>query len=111
MLLAGLPRHENAKLSNIHFISCSNRAPCMDLCAPIAGDLLLLEERGIVAYDAFLKKDVRVIAPVIAFICDNPRASEITNHMGSNALKFCRMCMVYLYHFAISIVIITHNTG
>lgn len=94
LLLAGLPRHENAKLSNIHFIGCSNQANCMEISAPIAGDLLLLEQRGIIAYDALLQKQVRVIAPIIVFTGDNPRASEILNHLGSSANKFCRMCLV-----------------
>ena len=93
-MLAGLPRHENAKFSNIHFISCSNQAPCLDLAPPIVGDLLLLEQRGVTVYDAFLKRNIRVIAPVITFICDNPRASELVNHLGSTANKFCRLCMV-----------------
>ena len=94
LLLAGLPRHENSKLSNIHFIACSNRADCMQISAPIVGDLLLLEQRGIKAFDAHLQKQVRVFAPVLIFIGDNPRASEILNHMGSTAKKFCRICLV-----------------
>ena len=43
-------------------------------------DLLLLEQRGIKAFDAHLQKQVRVFAPVLIFIGDNPRASEILNH-------------------------------
>ena len=89
LLLAGLPRHENMKLSNIHFIWCSNQTDCIQISAPIVGDLLLLEQRGIVAYDAFLKNQVQVFAPVIMFIGDNPRASEVLNHLG-----YCRMCLV-----------------
>ena len=62
ILLAGLPRHENSKLSNIHFIGCSNRANCMEISAPIVGDLLLLEQRGIVTYDALLGKQVKLLS-------------------------------------------------
>ena len=79
---------------NNHFIGCSNRADCMQISAPIVGDLLLLEQRGIVAFDALLQKMVKVFAPVLIFIGDNPRASEFVNHMGPTAKKFCRMCLV-----------------
>ena len=37
---------------------------------------------------------VLVIAPLMCIICDNPRASELLNHLGSSALKYCRVCMV-----------------
>ena len=93
LLLAGLPRHENTKLFNIHFIGTSNRANCLEISAPIVGDLLLLEQRGIVVYDAFLQKQVKLFAPVLLFMGDNPRASELLNHMGPTARKFCRMCL------------------
>ena len=59
----------------------------------IVKDLRQLE-RGAVMYDAHLKQEVFVVAPVISFICDNVRASELVNHMGHNANKFCRICQV-----------------
>eukprot|EP00731_Ephydatia_muelleri_P004491 Em0002g667a len=34
-----------------------------------------------------------MIAPLILIICDNPRASELLGHLGSTALKYCRICM------------------
>ncbi len=49
---------------------------------------------GMEAYDAHLRRPVLVVAPVLCAICDNPRASEVVNHMGGAALKFCRMCTV-----------------
>ena len=61
---------------------------------PLVEDLQKLEANGIVAYDAFLKEPVLLIAPVICMIGDNPRQSEIMNHAGTNAKMFCRMCMV-----------------
>ena len=67
-------------MSNIHFIGCSNQTDCIQISASIVGDLLLLEKRGIVAYAAFIKIQVQVFAPVIMFIGDNPRASEVLNH-------------------------------
>lgn len=61
---------------------------------PLVDDLQKLESRGIVVYDAFLKESVLLVAPVICMIGDNPRQSEIMNHAGTNAKKFCRICMV-----------------
>ena len=91
---------------NNHFIGCSNRADCMQISAPIVGDLLLLEQRGIVAFDALLQKMVKVFAPVLIFIGDNPRASEFVNHMGPTAKKFCRMCLVSCMDCCLDVVII-----
>ncbi|KAL5475277.1 hypothetical protein EMCRGX_G027357 [Ephydatia muelleri] len=48
---------------------------------------------------SFFKQDAStcttalVIAPLILIICDNPRASELLGHLGSTALKYCRICM------------------
>lgn len=92
-MLAGLPRHMNAQLYNIHFISCSNQANARELMEPLVAELKMLEE-GVPVYDAHLQQEVLVVAPVLAFLCDNPRHSELLNHAGGNARKFCRMCMV-----------------
>ena len=59
LLLAGLPKHENAKLRNIHFLTCSNRASVLEMAAPIASNLQKLEE-GVEMYDAFLQRNVLV---------------------------------------------------
>ena len=93
VMLAGLPRHENSKMSNIHFICCSDVASSIEMAEAIVGELKILEE-GIEAFDAMLKKDVLVLAPLICILADNPRASEILNHLGGAAKKYCRMCMV-----------------
>ena len=51
------------------------------MAGPLVEDLNILERDGMMAYDAFLKKDVLIIAPVLC-VCDNYWASEITNHLG-----------------------------
>ena len=94
ILLAGLSRKDNAKLHNIHFICCSNKLSILEMSQPIAAEMALLEESGIVVYDALLKKDVFLLPKPLLFMCDNPRASEITCHLGSTAIKFCRKCHV-----------------
>lgn len=94
MMLAGLPKVENAKLANIHFIAASNRITSLEMSKEIVDDLTSLEN-GVVLYDAHLRQNVIVIAPVICFICDNVMASDLLNHMGNNANKYCRICQVY----------------
>ena len=101
--IAGLPNTENSKLSNIHLVSCSNQCPVMDMSKPLSADLLKLEVDGIEAFDAALGEEVILIAPVLCVLCDNPRHSEIMNHSGASANKYCRICMV-------SCVCNLHNT-
>ena len=64
------------------------------MAAPLVEELNVMESDGVLAYDAFLNREVLVIAPVLCVICDNYRASEITNHLGPGSRMFCRMCMV-----------------
>lgn len=91
----GLPQFEKNKLENIHFVACSNRVDAMTLAEPLVENLLQLEN-GIEVYDAFLEQKVIVVAPVMFIMADNPMSSDLCNHMGSTARKFCRMCLVSL---------------
>ena len=70
-------------------------------------DDLLELEKGIVVYDAWLDKKVMIKAPVMLIIADNPMASELCNHQGSTAIRFCRMCLVIM-HNPIYLLIIMH---
>ena len=102
MMLAGLPLSENAKLENIHFISTSNLLSAMEMAdGPLVKDLNTLATEGMVTYmyHALLQRDVHIVAPIITLICDNPRASELLNHNGSSARRFCRMCMVSSFYY------------
>lgn len=71
----------------------SNRVSAVSQMKPIVDDLLLLQD-GIVMFDALWNQDVLVIAPVLACLCDNPRASEIVGHLRGNPNSFCRHCLV-----------------
>ena len=64
------------------------------MAEPIADELMHLENEGVVVYDAHLDCDVLVVAPLLCIISDNPRSSEVVNHLRGAASKFCRMCMV-----------------
>ncbi|KAL5516180.1 hypothetical protein EMCRGX_G001454 [Ephydatia muelleri] len=84
----------NARKENIHFISCSDKVSSLELCKPIAQQLTMLETDGVVVFDALNQEEVLVVAPVLCIVCDNPMASKLCNHLGSSALKYCRLCMV-----------------
>ena len=43
-LLAGMPQHENGKMHNIHFVTCSNQTDALSMMEPIITDLKRLEE-------------------------------------------------------------------
>ncbi|KAL5517682.1 hypothetical protein EMCRGX_G003276 [Ephydatia muelleri] len=92
-LLAGLRQKDNAQFCNIHFICTSNQVPVMEMAHHLVDQLLELE-RGIVVFDAQLNTNALILAPVICFLCDNPRAAEICSHLGSGTLRFCRICRV-----------------
>lgn len=96
IILAGLSRKENAQLYNIHFVCCSNKANMLEMSKPVASEMMLLEDKGIIAYDAFLEKDVLLLPRPLCFISDNPRAAEISSHLGSSAKKYCRKCQVII---------------
>jgi hypothetical protein len=61
---------------------------------PISDELLQLELEGVEVYDSYLQQNVLVVAPLMLLMADNPRASELMNHMGSNAKYFCRIYLV-----------------
>ena len=95
MMLAGLLQSENAKLENIHLITTSNHVSALEMIdGPLVKELNTLATDGLITYNAHLQRDVLIVAPIIALICDNPCTSELLNHNGSNARRFCRMCMV-----------------
>ena len=95
LIFTGLPQHERSQLDNIHFLCCSNKVDTLEMAAPLVANLKKLEE-GVVMYDASLHQAVLVIAPVLMIIGDNPMCSDLCNHLGSAARKYCRMCMVSL---------------
>ena len=93
LLLAGLPKEENSQFKNIHLIATSNRVTFLDMAGSIVDELILLED-GITMYDSFIEQEVLVVAPVFCFLCDNPRHSELINHLTGSPRKYCRMCEV-----------------
>ena len=91
--VASLPKEDITKLDNINFICCSNQVSAIDMIPEIARQLKCLE-KGFIAYDSYLKLEVLVVSPLLCIIADNPRHSELLNHLGGKALKYCRMCTV-----------------
>ena len=96
VMLAGLPRKQNSKIPNIHFLCCSDVISAMDMSEALVPELIQLEKEGIEAFDSLLNEKVLVVAPLLCILGDNPRSSEILNHLGGSARLYCRMCMVSL---------------
>ena len=97
IMLAGLPRQENAKIPNIHFCCCSDVISAMDMSEAIVPELIHLEKEEIETYDILQKQTVLVVAPMMCGLADNPRVSEMLNHLGGAARRYCRMCMVRMF--------------
>ena len=118
--LAGLPNEVNQQLHHIHHLCSSNKVYISLIfhqtystsffsarstvlkCSPsIVDELKILETEGIVAYDAHLNEEVLLVSPVLCITADNPRSSEIMNHLGPSSRMFCRMCMVMVFYCSI----------
>ena len=69
--------------------------PCM--IRPLAQELDDLETNGVEAYDSWLMCLVIVVAPWMCILAVNACTSELLNHLGYRARKYCRMCMVSLF--------------
>ncbi|XP_077869315.1 uncharacterized protein LOC144360418, partial [Saccoglossus kowalevskii] len=93
LLLGGLPKKDNNKLQNILFLNASNSVSALELSKPLVSELKILERSGVVMYDAYLKEEVLVLSPVILIKADK-RQSELVNHLGACATKFCQKCTV-----------------
>ena len=68
VLFAGLPRQDNAKIKNIHFICCSDVVSALDMAVPLSQELQDLEMHGVDAYDSLLKQHVLILAPLIMYL-------------------------------------------
>ena len=106
MMFAGLSNEENHHLENIHFMCASNLVSPLEMAEPLVRDFNDLENEGLVTYDAYLGESVLVVAPIICLICDNPRASELLNHLGATTRHYCRMCMVSVKIFVGILIIV-----
>ena len=65
----------------------------MDMCDAIAPELIQLEE-GIEAYHAYHGQLVIILSPLMCIVADNPRASELLNHLGAAARRYYQICIV-----------------
>ena len=88
LLMAGLPKQQNHHLRHIHLLCASNTATAVDMMSAVVKELCTLEN-GVEMFDAMLNPNVFVIAPVLAILCDNPRASQILGHMTGGPIMFC----------------------
>lgn len=49
-------------------------------------------DNGIPVWDCLLKEDVLVVPWVLAFLGDNPMASEFASHIGMSGSCYCHIC-------------------
>ena len=71
----------------------------MDMSEAIVPELIHLEKEGIEAYDILQRQAVLVVATLMCCLADNPRASEMLNHLGGSARRYCLMCMVCTFSY------------
>ena len=106
-LLAELPKGVNAQFQNIYLLSASNKVRLLDMLESIVEDLMVLQN-GVDMFDALLCCEVVVYAPILACICDNPRASEIVGHLRGNDKSQCFLSFVsgtcFVYCYALSLL-------
>ena len=85
------------KMLNIHFICSSNKITALQMGEAISRSSLQLENNGIEVFDADYQENVLVFCPLMLIICDYPRASELVNHLGSIATRYCQMCDMRIF--------------
>ncbi|EPS96427.1 hypothetical protein FOMPIDRAFT_1088937, partial [Fomitopsis schrenkii] len=66
-------------LYNIHFVSMSNIASPLEMMESLVETLHNAHDNGIPVWDCLLKEDVLVVPWVLAFLGDNPMASEFAS--------------------------------
>ena len=65
-----------------------HQVDCIEMAPPLVKELKSLESKGVETFDAALQRKVLVVAPVLCVICDNPRASEVTNNLGPSSVGY-----------------------
>ena len=76
---------ENQRLK---LYGCSDTSTAVEMVESLVPELYALAENGIEAYDVMLKQMVIVVCPVMCIIADNPRATELLNHLGGSARQY-----------------------
>ncbi|KAH9915703.1 hypothetical protein B0H21DRAFT_713573 [Amylocystis lapponica] len=94
LTLAGLPHHLAQLLYNIHFICTSNLAAPLEMMENLSEKLQKARDDGIEVWDCLTDEKVLIIPWVLAFLGDNPMASEFASHVGMSGKCFCRVCKV-----------------
>ncbi|KAL0073561.1 hypothetical protein F4703DRAFT_1921113 [Phycomyces blakesleeanus] len=94
MYFAALLLETRNKRENALFICTSNHTlNAIEMLPPIVDDLIRLE-KGIEMYSEDYGEVVLVIAPLLLFMGDNPRQSQLAMHKGTSAKKFCQKCLI-----------------
>ncbi|OAD65103.1 hypothetical protein PHYBLDRAFT_176425 [Phycomyces blakesleeanus NRRL 1555(-)] len=96
MYFAALPLETRNKRENAIFICTSNHTlNAIEMLLPIINDLVRLK-KGIEIYSEDHGEVVLVVAPLLLFMGDNPRQSQLAMHKRTSAKKFCQKCLISL---------------
>ncbi|EMD30755.1 hypothetical protein CERSUDRAFT_101017 [Gelatoporia subvermispora B] len=88
--LAGLPRRLSQLMYNIHFLATSNIAPPLEMVEQLVDVLRDAHASGWEVWDSYYNEVVLLLPWILAFLGDNPMASEFASHIGMNGKFFCR---------------------
>ncbi|KZT68815.1 hypothetical protein DAEQUDRAFT_788403 [Daedalea quercina L-15889] len=95
LTLAGLPRKLAQLLYNIHFVCTSNVASPLEMMEYLVDKFRNTRENGIRVWDCLLQEYVLLVPWVLAFLGDNPMASEFASHIGMSGSCYCRVCKAH----------------
>ena len=93
----------NAQFENMHLFCVSIKVCHLEMAISMVDDLKVLQYGvwcmcmvyGVwCMFDAYLNREVLVLAPVMACMCDNPRASEVVGHLRGSPNACYRQYLV-----------------
>ncbi|KAL0075607.1 hypothetical protein F4703DRAFT_1965870 [Phycomyces blakesleeanus] len=93
LYFAAMPLEERNKWENTLFVCTSNHVlNAVEMLPLVVNDLVVLE-KGVEMYSEDLGKYVLVVAPLLLFMGDNPRQSQLAMHKGTSSKCLCRRCI------------------
>ncbi|KAI7886548.1 uncharacterized protein EV154DRAFT_427426 [Mucor mucedo] len=93
MYLGAMSLEKRSRRENTMFICTSDKnLQAVDMLGAIVDDLSKLEQ-GIEVYSYDHQEYVLLVAPLLLFMADNPRHSQLAMHKGTSSKFPCRKCL------------------
>ncbi|KAI9324823.1 hypothetical protein BDR26DRAFT_964463 [Obelidium mucronatum] len=94
VIFPALP-HQFHGSKHINFVATTNEGDWKDIADVSLKDLQFGSElaNGMRVFNAFTKKHVLVVSSLLLMLVDNPRASNICQHVGAEGSFYCRCCL------------------